>query len=116
MKSKSNTEPKICIEVTNTQRCIVIELATLPLCPSHCMIPTPTSVTDIDVGGSILHPTLISKWENFRITDSITQKVVSVPEMKDIGLLEAYKLKAIIRHPFFVHLYLQDHCSFEKLM
>lgn len=116
LRSKSHVEPKLCIEITNTQRCIIIDLATLPLCPSHCMIQAPTSITDIDVGGSYLQPTLISKWENFTITDSISQKTISVSEVKEISILEARKLKAIIKHPFFVHLYVWHHGNLEKLM
>ena len=116
MKSKNYDEPRICIEITNTQQCILIELATLPLCPSQCNIQVPPSVVDIDVEGSFYNPTLISKWENFTITDSITQKVVTVPERKSIRISEALKLKSIIKHPFFVYIYLKHHGSFKKLM
>ena len=116
LKSKNNDESKICIEITNTQKCIIIELATLPLCPSHCNVQVPASIVDIDVGGSFTSPTLISKWENFTITDTITNKVVAVPQQRNISILEAVKLSSIIKHPFFVYVYLRHHGSFEKLM
>ena len=93
-----------------------IELATLPLCPSHCNVQVPASIVDIDVGGSFTNPTLISKWENFTITDTITNKVVAVPQQRNISILEAVKLSSIIKHPFFVYVYLRHHGSFEKLM
>ena len=114
LKAKNNDESKICIEITNTQKCFIIELATLPLFPSHCNVQVPASIVDIDVGGSFTSPTLISKWENFTITDTITNKVVAVPQRRNISILEAVKLSSIVKHPFFVNVYLRHHGSFEK--
>lgn len=103
------------MKVTNTQQCVLIDIATLPLCPSHCTIQSPTSIVDIDVGRSFCKPLLVAKWENLTISDNITQKVVLVPEVNRIKFLQARKLRFMIKRPFFVYLYLKHHGMLEKL-
>lgn len=103
------------MKVTNTQQCVLIDIPRLPLCPSHCTIQSPTSIIDIDVGRSFCKPLLLAKWENFTISDNITQKVVLVPEVNRIKFLQARKLRSMIKRPFFVYLYLKHHGMLEKL-
>ena len=114
IRSKNET-PKICVEVTNTQQCVLIEIASLPLCPSQCTIQPPTSIVDIDVGGSFCKPFLSAQWKDFSVTENITQKVIPLPEVLSISFVEFWKLRSIIQRPFFVYLYVQHHNKLEKL-
>ena len=105
-KYKRN-EPTLCLEVTNTQKCLLIDIARLPLCPSHCKIDAPTAITDVDIQGSWYARKLNIHWDGCKITNSMTQRVIEVPQLQNISYLTAKQVASIIRRPFFVYLHLR---------
>ena len=100
IRSKNET-PKNCVEVPNTQQCVLIEIASLPLCPLQCTIQPPTSIVDIDVGGSYCKPFLPAQWKDSRVTENITRKVIPIPDVLSISFVEFWKLRLIIQRSLF---------------
>ena len=95
----------LCLEVTNTQQCIFIDIAKLPLCPSHCTVEAPTSITEIEVEGSCLVPKLKIFWDGCKIIDNMTHRITEVPSVQRLNFFAARKLQSVIRRPFFVYLH-----------
>lgn len=86
---KKRNRPAICLEITNTRRSVLIEIAQLPLCPSHCKVSNPGSVTDVNIVGHCLSPLLEVKWQNFTITNEMSNKQIDIPQNVKISLRKA---------------------------
>ena len=72
LRKYKRNEPTLCSEVTNTQKCILIDIARLPLCPSHCSVDAPTAITDVDIQGPWYARKVNIHWNGCKITNSMT--------------------------------------------
>ena len=104
-RKQRNTQHTLCLEVTNTQQCVLIDIAKLPLCPAHCNIESPTSITEVDIEGSYFAPILKIHWDGCKIINSLNEKEINVSHLHRIGFFSPRKLRSVISRPFFVYLH-----------
>ena len=100
---------KLFLEITCGQKCVLLEVMQLPMCPTYYSIQIPTSISDLEIKGPWYSPKLHVSWPEFTITNSLTDQLTHVKSEIKISLLTAIKLRYILSKPFFVYLYKQHY-------
>ena len=99
--------PQLCIEISTARACALLPILQLPLCPSHCQIHLPSTISNLVVIGSCISPTLNVDWPDFKITIEFTCTTVRVPDSFRLSPLQVPRIKKILKQPFFVYLYIE---------
>ena len=99
---------RVCLEITTGLTCEIIELLTLPLCPSYFNIMYPNFIGNIIITGSLL-PKLTVKWPNFRLINVSTDYTINVSAKISITPFQAYRLRAILNKSYCTHILIFHH-------
>jgi hypothetical protein len=99
---------RVCLEITTGLTCEIIEVLTLPLCPSYFNIMYPNFIGNIIITGSLL-PKLTVKWPNFRLINVSTDHTINFPAKISITPFQAYRLRAILDESYCVHILILHH-------
>jgi len=102
---KVRKAPVLLLEVTSLQQCIFVPIMTLPLCPAHVPLNIPTFVSEINITGSYLFPTLEIDWNDITFDNALTTKQYHVPNCVRLSLWQRVKLTQITKQPFYLHLH-----------
>lgn len=102
--------PMLMLEVTSIDQCIFIPIMKLPTCPSLVTMNIPESVTNIRVCGSKLFPKIHLNWTDFSMLGP-NENIYSVPTRVKINVWQSYKLRKILKKPFFINLH-TDHAGY----
>ena len=100
-KSKTNT---ILLELTSGNRCVVLPIKSLPLCPSFWDVHLPSDIKSIDVQG-VFFPTVYFEWSDFKLINKTNDKSISVGSIYHMNPLSAYKLRQILSKPYDAYFY-----------
>jgi len=86
---------RICVEITTGLQCVIVEVLSLPLCPSYFNIRYPNAITDLKISG-VFQPILSINWPNFQIINIMTEHKIIVPYKISISIMtEARFLKLL---------------------
>lgn len=102
---KNENRSKICLEVSSSTACVLVDIHCLPMCLTNYHIEVPTSISDLEIIDNCLKPKLIVAWPGFSIKNTITLQMVPINSEIPLTIFQAYKLKKILSKPFFVYLY-----------
>ena len=81
-------------------------------CPYFYEINSPNLISQLAIIG-FYRPQLILKFENFKVTDFATGKIIEVPEKINLSWSEAYKLQSILKLPFLAHVVVRhENCAY----
>ena len=83
---------KLFLEITCGQKCVLLEVMQLPMCPTYYSIQIPTSISDLEIKGHWYSSKLHVCWPEFTITNSLTDQLTHVKSEIKISLLTAIKL------------------------
>jgi hypothetical protein len=86
----------------------IIEVLTLPLCPSYFNIMYPNFNGDIIITGSLLLQ-LTLRWPNFRLINVSTDRTINFPAKISITPFQAYRLRAILEESYCAHILILHH-------
>ena len=98
--------PWLCAEITSINDCILVPLVRLPLCPAHCHIQVPSTISNLSLQGSWFSPVLQVCWSDFYIFNDITGQRVKVPEKIELSFFHYLKLRKLLHKSFFIHVYI----------
>ena len=107
--TRKRKTPTLCLEITNTRRSILINIIQLPLCPSHCTVTDPGTVSNVDVIENCMAPKLSIQWQTFSLSNDLSHKLIELPKQVPLSLKEAHMIKKIMKRPFFVFLYMKHY-------
>ncbi|XP_052076736.1 uncharacterized protein LOC127714723 isoform X1 [Mytilus californianus] len=113
-KRKSSQHTFISLEITTGSNCLTLPLCKLPLCPSYWTFSMPPEVKSLSVSG-IFRPSLHINWDDFIITNTLTQKSIVGPKNIKISFWEALRLKQILKQPFFVYILLKHNNMYKVI-
>jgi hypothetical protein len=99
---------RVCLEITTGLTYEIIEVLTLPLCPSYFNIMYPNFIGNIINTGSLL-PKLTVRWPNFCLINVSTDHTINVPAKLSITPFEAYRLRAILEQSYCAHILILHH-------
>ena len=68
------------LEVTSGYSCVLLPVLKLPLCPVFCHIEMPHDVANLSVHGPWHSKKLYLNWDNFSVTNTLTNHTMLVPE------------------------------------
>ena len=74
----------------------------LASCPYYYDIKCPDLILQLAIIG-FYKPQLVLKFQNFKVADFSTGKIVDMPEKINLTWIEAYKLQSILKSPFLAH-------------
>ena len=104
------------LEITSGPACELVNLVTLPLCPHNWNIQTPQDVSSINITRSyFFFHYLEIKCTPFNITNTHTNRSVSVSTTKLLSTLQARRIRNILRHPYTAYFLLSHHQYFQIL-
>lgn len=103
------------LEITSGDLCVVLSVIRLPLCPVFCRIELPHDVSNLSVHGPWYARKLYLNWNNFSVTNTLTNHTLLVPEILKVSFLDGIKLKKILEKPFFVFIHVQ-HNGFLRML
>lgn len=99
---------RVCLEITTVLTCEIIEVLTLPFCPSYFNIMYPTFIRDILITGTLFSK-LTVRWPNFRLINGSTDHTIKVPTKISITTFQAYRLRAILEESYCAHIIILHH-------
>ena len=99
---------RVCLEITTGLTCEIIEVLTLPLCPSYFNIMYPNFIGNIINTGWLL-PKLTGRWPNFRLINVSTDHTIDVPAKLSNTPFEAHRLRAILEESYYAHILILHH-------
>lgn len=105
------TAPKntrICLEISTGLTCEIVEVLTLPLCPSYFNIRYQDTIAEIKIVG-MLFPKLQVQWPQFQLININTDHTITVPSKVQISWYQAYKLRTILEEPYCAHVIILHH-------
>ena len=101
-KSKPSKNTKVQLELTSGGECVIIPLATLPLCPSYYQIQHP--IIRKITASNFTSRQIIADWSPFDIVDKLSTKSISVPSRININYFQYRKLVKILKQPFCAYI------------
>ena len=102
----------LALEISNARSCVSLEVFKLASCPYFYEINSPSLISQLAIIG-FYRPQLNLKFENFKITDFATGKIIEVPEKINLSWSEAYKLQSILKLPFLAHVVVRhQNCAY----
>ena len=104
--SKRKNGPLIYIEITSLNSYVIVPLMSLPICPSHCHITVPKSISNVEMTGSCLSSKLQIEWDKFLVSNALNPNPVQVPNKPKLTFLQTYKLKKLLKQPFFTYIHI----------
>ena len=99
---KNHSCTHLLLEVSSTHYCVNLVVFKLASCPHYYDIKCPDLISQLAVIG-FYRPQLILKFDNFKIADFATGKVIDMPGKISLSWIEAYKLQSILKSPFLAH-------------
>ena len=99
---------RVCLEITTGLTYEIIEVLTLPLCPSYSNIVYPNFIGNIIITGSLL-PKLTVKWPNFRLINVSTDHTINFSAKISITPFQASRLRAILDESYCAHILILHH-------
>ena len=99
----------ICVEISSGKSCILIPMITIPYCPKFFHVQIRDNFSDIKVDG-YLQPTF--SWHNgsLKITNLIDQSELNVPNQMSISIIQAIKLRILLRKTIYCYLVATHGC------
>ena len=98
--------PMLCVEITTMNDCLIIPIMRLPLCPTHCFIQVPSSVTNLKIDGSYFSPILHICWPDFYVLSELSGQKIKVPGKIKLSCFSYFKIRKLLGKSFFVHFYI----------
>ena len=92
------------LELTSGCQCVLIDLLSLPLCPSYYKFSSST-IKDISVT-QFPNSQIIADWLPFSVIDKQSGKSINIPTVFSIGYLTNRKVTKILKQPFCAYLYI----------
>ena len=99
---------RICIEITIGLQCVIVEVLSLPLCPSYFNIRYPSAITDLKISG-VFQPILSINWPNFQVINIMTEHKIIVPYKISISIMTAVRLRKILKESFCANIVILHH-------
>jgi hypothetical protein len=103
----SNNKTMLHLEITSGDSCIIMPVMHLPLCPTYCKIKAPSDICNFALHGPWYQKVLTFDWPNFIITDCRNNMPVLVPNNISLSLKQYFKIRSILKKPFFVYVHIQ---------
>lgn len=103
------------LEITSGDLCVVLSVMRLPLCPVFCNIELPHDIANLSIRGPWYARKLSLTWENFSVTNTLTNHTMLVPENFKLNFIDAIKLSKILSKPFFTFIHVQ-HNGFLRML
>ncbi|KAK3096841.1 hypothetical protein FSP39_003849 [Pinctada imbricata] len=115
-KFKRTHKTTLHIELTTGTDCILIELASLPLCPEHWLITPPEDIHAITINRTcLLWANLTIDTSDFIIRNIHTDKQLKIPMTIHISPFKALRLRNLLRQPYTAYFLLSHHQYFKLL-
>ncbi|KAK3083806.1 hypothetical protein FSP39_003442 [Pinctada imbricata] len=115
-KFKSTHKTTLHIELTTGTECILLQLATLPLCPDNWVIQPPQDIHNINIHRTcLLWATVTLETSEFAIQNVHTNKQLNIPTSFNISVIKAYRLRRLLRQPYTAYFLLSHHRYFRLL-
>lgn len=104
------------LEITPGESCLFVPLIKLPFCATYCQVNLPSDVSCVHIVGPFYNPKLSLTFIDFNIANNFDSVSIKVPSMVRVSLLQSIKLRAILKKPFFVFIYVQHSGFLSKLV
>ncbi|XP_069107346.1 uncharacterized protein, partial [Argopecten irradians] len=113
-KFKASNKTSIHVELTTGSECVLITVASLPLCPDNWTITPPIDITSIQVTGKIF-PVIHFHWSEFSVIHNHTKHRIYPKHKLHVSHIKAHKIARIVKQPYAAYILLSHHGYFHIL-
>lgn len=89
---KTQKRSTICLEISNGEKCVLLDIAQLSRCPSSYHINVPASISDFYIEGHCMSYKLTVSWPGFSIVDKQSEETTLVTSAIPVNMSIAKKL------------------------